>query len=344
MTDPGAGPGKAANPEANLGANLPADFSGSVGALSAAVLGAALDVAGLALVITDAALDLPGPVIRYANVHFQAVTGYPAAELLGRSPRLLQGPDSDRAELHRLRRELEANRRFIGATVNYRKDGTPYLNEWVVLPILGPDGAVTHWLSIQRDATRDGTPHPRAGELQARTLALLETVRAIAARTLTVPEDGRVFDDRLAALGRAQRLVGRAEGADLRAVLHGELEPRHPAPGQLELDGPPVTLPQGVAEPLALVLHELAASAARHGSLAAPAGRLSVTWRLEEGEERRLRIDWRERGVLPGPAGPRHGDGWPMIEAVLAFALGGETRLHLEPDGLLCSIALPLGG
>ena len=317
----------------------PPDISGSVGALSAALLGAALDLAGLAVVMTDAPLDPPGPIIRYANAHFEAITGYAAAELLGRSPRLLQGPGTDPAELRRLRRGLEEEKHFIGATTNYRKDGSPYLNEWVVTPILAPDGRVTHWLSIQRDATTQGEPHPGAEALQRRTGALLESVRAIAARSLAGEED-RAFGDRLAALGRAQALAD-GPGADLAALLRGEIDSLRPASGQVTIEGPPVPLPRGVAEPLALALHELAANAARHGALATPEGRLLVTWQLDgAGGERRLHIAWREHGAN----GPRQDHGWRVIEEALAFALGGETRLETAPDGLACTIALPLAG
>ncbi|TPG56934.1 PAS domain-containing protein [Roseomonas nepalensis] len=312
--------------EAPPAAQSPApDLAGSVGALSAALVGAALDVAGLAAVMTDAALDPPGPVIRYANARFEAITGYAAGELIGRSPRLLQGPRTDRAELDRLRASLSAGRHFTGATINYRKDGTPYRNEWIVGPVLGPDGAVTHWLSIQRDATADPRPHPRAGLLRDRTAAMLETIRAIATRTLVAPEDGRAFDGRLAALGRAQG----AGGSALDTLLRGELDARSI---EARLEGPPVPLRPGIAEPLALALHELATAVP-------PGGRLRVAWDLEKGPEHRLLLDWRQEGA---PASPL--PGWPVIEEVMRFALGGETRLHREPDGLSCAIALPLGG
>ncbi|MBP0444657.1 PAS domain-containing protein [Roseomonas sp. SSH11] len=311
------------------------DLPGSVGALSAALLGSALDVAGLAVIITDAALDPPGPSIRYANAHFEAITGYPAAELLGQTPRILQGPGTDQAELDRLRRDLRERRHFIGATLNYRRNGEAYRNQWVVLPILGLDGAVTHWLSIQRDVTREGQPHTGAEALRQRTEALLGSIRAIAARTLTAPEEERAFGGRLAALGRAQRLAG----ADLSALVRGEVEPlRHPG-AAARTGGPPVSLPPGIAEPLALALHELAAHSARQGALASPEGDLSITWALEgEGPERHLRLRWAERGGTPP------GGAWPMIEEALVFALGGHARLGTEDGGLTCAIRLPLGG
>lgn len=303
------------------------NLSGSVGALSAALVGAALDMAGLAVIITDAPLAPPGPAIRYANAHFEAVTGYAAAELLGRTPRLLQGPETDRAVLSRLRQSLEESRHFIGATTNYRKDGTRYLNEWVVLPILGLGGAVTHWLSIQRDATREGRPHAGAEALRARTAALLDSVRTIATHSLTAPGDEQAFNGRLEALGRAQALAGQG-GADLATLLRGETAGLDPA----GMEGPDVALPPGLAEPLALALHELAAQA---GAASRPAIRWQV---LGTAPARRLHLVWHQ------PEGPRPGEAWPLIKAALAFALGAETRVQPEAEGFTCRIELPLPG
>ncbi len=312
------------------------DISGSVGALSATLLGAALDVAGLAVIITEARLDPPGPAICYANACFEAMSGYATAELIGRTPRILQGPDTERAELNRLRRELEARQRFIGRATNYRRNGEPFTNQWIITPIHGPDGALTHWLSIQRHGAEQALD---AKALQHRTAELLGTVRAIAARTLTTPGDGAAFGNRLAALGRAQ-----AMGATLEDILRDALDPLRPDGAQVTLLGPRLVLPPGMAEPLALALHELAANAARHGALAAPDGRLSVTWRAKgEGAARRLLLDWRERGVSPpAEAQARRGYGRQVIEEALGFALGGESRLRFEPDGMSCAIILPL--
>ncbi|MFH5923354.1 PAS domain-containing protein [Roseomonas xinghualingensis] len=313
------------------------DLSGSIGALSAAVLGAAMDMAGLGVMVTDAALDPPGPAIRYVNARCEAMTGYDAAELIGHTPRILQGPETDRAELDRLLRELKERQHFIGATTNYRHNGEPFLMQWIILPIRGADGAVTHWLSIQRDSTGHGVP---AEALQLRTAELLGTVRAIGARTLMGTESA-AFGDRLAALGRTQGLP--IEDARLEAMLRDALHP-FAVNGQVTLEGPEVALPRGVAEPLALALHELASNAARHGALATQTGRLFVSWRIQgAGVSRRLLIDWRESGVhLPEEAGRHKGYGRAVIEEALAFALGGETQLGFEADGLACRIALPL--
>lgn len=70
--------------------------------------------------ITTADLDAPGPVIVYVNAALCRMTGYGPEDLLGQSPRILQGPRSDRAVLDDLRLRLDAGEPFEGQTWNYR--------------------------------------------------------------------------------------------------------------------------------------------------------------------------------------------------------------------------------
>ncbi len=118
------------------------------------VLRHALDQAYNSVVITTADLDEPGPRILYVNQAFADMTGYAPGEVLGRTPRILQGPRTDRALLDRLRACLEAGERFDGSAVNYRKDGTPYLVEWNIAPVRDAAGEVECFVSVQRDITR----------------------------------------------------------------------------------------------------------------------------------------------------------------------------------------------
>lgn len=103
--------------------------------------------------ITSAELDEPGPRIEYANPAFTRMTGYEAAEVLGRSPRLLRGSGTDRAVLNQLRASLEAGEPAHCEAVNYRKDGSTYVVEWLITPVRETDGRITHWVSAQRDIT-----------------------------------------------------------------------------------------------------------------------------------------------------------------------------------------------
>jgi PAS domain S-box-containing protein len=107
-----------------------------------------------AVLITEGApLDPPGPRIEYVNPGFTAMTGYEPEEGQGESPRLLQGANMEPAVLRRLRARLDAEEQFEGETINYRKDGTPYVSQWTITPVRDDDGTVTHWASIQRDVT-----------------------------------------------------------------------------------------------------------------------------------------------------------------------------------------------
>ena len=73
------------------------------------VLFAAVEASGEAILITSAELNEPGPRIEYANPAFMRMTGYAAPEILGRTPRLLQGPETERAVLDRMRETLLAS-------------------------------------------------------------------------------------------------------------------------------------------------------------------------------------------------------------------------------------------
>ena len=106
-----------------------------------------------AVLITDGELTHGGPFIVYCNPAFCRMTGYERSELLGRSPRLLQGPDTDRTVIESLRRGLAEQVFWEGSTVNYRKDGRPYVVNWSISPIFGDDGRVTHFVSVQQDIT-----------------------------------------------------------------------------------------------------------------------------------------------------------------------------------------------
>jgi PAS domain S-box-containing protein len=146
------------------GLQLGEEISGAIGVLfditqrahnehQHTLLEAAILASTDSVIITDADLELPGPRIVYVNPAFMQMSGYAKHELLGQTPRLLQGSETNRELMTRLRSTLEAGRSFADETVNYRKDGTPYFVEWRISPILDASGKITHFVSIQRDIT-----------------------------------------------------------------------------------------------------------------------------------------------------------------------------------------------
>ncbi|PSQ87712.1 MAG: hypothetical protein BRD42_01100 [Bacteroidetes bacterium QS_3_64_15] len=118
------------------------------------LLSEAVEQAKESVLITEAEpLDEPGPRIEYVNEAFEEMTGYSEKEVLGETPRILQGPKTEREVLDSLRAALEAGEETEEETVNYRKDGTPYLVQWNIFPVRGEEGEIEHWVSVQRDVT-----------------------------------------------------------------------------------------------------------------------------------------------------------------------------------------------
>ena len=117
------------------------------------LLSAAVEQAAEAIVVTDAELDEPGPHILYANKAHERIFGYSTDEILGRSPRIYQGPETDRAVLDQIRAALEAGEAVESESVNYRKDGTPFVLQWEIAPVRDGSGRVVNWVGTQRDVT-----------------------------------------------------------------------------------------------------------------------------------------------------------------------------------------------
>jgi PAS domain S-box-containing protein len=114
----------------------------------------ALEATSDPVLITEAEPhEEPGPRIIYANQAFTDVTGYAAAEALGRSPRFLFGPDTAREARVKIGTALRAWRPIRQEITNYRKDGTPHLVELSIAPVADSSGWYTHWISVHRDIT-----------------------------------------------------------------------------------------------------------------------------------------------------------------------------------------------
>jgi len=99
------------------------------------------------ILITDASKE--GKII-YANKAFKKLTGHDPVEVLGKTPRILQGAGTDPKVTDRLRNALKTGGKFEGKAINYKKDGTPFIMFWRVLPIkVGRN--IEAWIAIQRE-------------------------------------------------------------------------------------------------------------------------------------------------------------------------------------------------
>jgi PAS domain S-box-containing protein len=125
------------------------------------------------IVITEAEpIEWPGPKIIYVNPAFTNTTGYTPEEVIGKTPRILQGPKSDRATLNRVRQALKNWESIDVELINYRKGGSEFWVEMTIVPITDVTGWCTHWMAIQRDVTERKT-------LEAELLKALEREREL---------------------------------------------------------------------------------------------------------------------------------------------------------------------
>jgi two-component sensor histidine kinase len=186
------------------------------------------------------------------------------------------------------------------------------------------------------------------GELHHRIKNTLTTVSAIATqsfRTSTSIEHGqRAMEGRLVALGRAHDLLMQISwsNASLVQTLGGAIEP-YDSQGarRFHFNGPDVRITSGAVIALAMTLNELCTNTTKFGALSIPAGRVDISWTIND-EKQRLRLTWTERGGPPVQHPTRRSFGTRMIES-LGQQLNGHVQLNYEPSGFAYLLDVPLG-
>jgi PAS domain S-box-containing protein len=140
------------------------------------LLSSAVEEANDAIVIGEAGpVESPGPRVVYVNKAFTRGTGYRPEEIVGRTPRILQGPKTDRATLDAIRSRLEQWEPVRAELVNYHKDGSEFWVELNIRPAPDATGQYTHWISIQRDVTERKLAEDRLRESERTLRAIFDT-------------------------------------------------------------------------------------------------------------------------------------------------------------------------
>lgn len=241
--------------------------------------------------------------------------------------------------------------------------------DWVeqFFPVRDPETAEVIGVGLVCEEVTERKRAERARELLLRELdhrvknlfAVISGLVTFTARDAGTPQEMRArLLGRIGALARGHDLVRPAltggavdqAGPMLVQLLDALLEPFRSAHGQPErlcLAGPPVLLGQTGGPPLALILHELATNAARHGALSHCGGQISVEWSVlppeddAEGAGPCLLLRWRESG---GPAAGEPsgaGFGHRLIQQSCA-QLGGTAQFDWEPEGVIVELRLPV--
>jgi two-component system, chemotaxis family, CheB/CheR fusion protein len=254
-------------------------------------------------------------------------------------------------------RDLSSTEREV-----HGKDGSWYLTRLKPYRTVEDkiDGVVVTFVDIgerrrAEDALRESESRMRVlvGELQHRTRNLIGVVMAMADRTgapgQTLEEFKASLADRLMALARVQGLFSRAapgEGVTFDSLLDSEMSAHSENGGAVTLEGPlGIVLNSVSVQALAMALHELTTNALKYGALGRKDARLKIAWRVQlENGSPWIFVDWKESGVeITEPIGPRGvGNGRRLIEEALPYQFGARTTFAIEPDGVHCTIALPL--
>lgn len=130
-----------------------------------------------AVLVTDADLDAPGPTIRFVNRAFTGITGYAAEEVLGRSPRMLHGLETDQMVLRSIGVALREGKTSRAKVVNYNRDGKPFWSELKIVPLFGQNGRVRQFVAFQSDCTDDQQRYQ-----QMRDMAQRDALTGVASR------------------------------------------------------------------------------------------------------------------------------------------------------------------
>jgi PAS domain S-box-containing protein len=230
-----------------------------------------------------------------------------------------------------------------------RPDGTRVA--FMAYPTLLHDsaGAVTGAVNMLVDITEQKASEQQlrvlASEVDHRAKNMLAVIQAVVHLTQaeTVADFKSAIDGRISALSRAHTLLssGRWQGADLRKIVQEELIPYSGEENlRVAIDGPSLSVSPQLAQSLAMVVHELATNAAKHGAIHQPGGRIDLRWWGTPGD--RLLFRWTERQCAPAQEPSRKGFGLSIIEGAVRQQLGGTLEIEWRTDGFRCEIEVPL--
>jgi len=231
----------------------------------ARLLAAALRDTSESVLITDASLDLPGPSIVFVNAAFTRMTGYEVHEALGKSPRFLQGPLTDRTVMERLKSDLRAGRPFEGETRNYRKGGIVFWMQWRISAVLDDAGRTTNYVAVQRDVTeeRQREQELRTARENAEAAALVKAeFLAVMSHEIRTPMNGvlgmaSILADTALTLEQRDCLQTiRGSGEALLAIIDDILDFSKIEAGKCELEEIAFDLQELSGEVLDLVVHQ----------------------------------------------------------------------------------------
>lgn len=252
----------------------------------------------------------------------------------------------DRPLTKAMRGELTDNEEFL-----YR---LPSGVEMILLssarPIKDLGGRIIGAVQISTDITERKRAETQrrllAKELDHRVKNNLAIVQAVVQQTLrnadNLTDAQSDIAARLSALANAHDVLTR--NAWLEGDLEGTIEAAvlaQAAPGRVTMAGPAVALPPSQVMTISLAMHELTTNAVKYGALSNGTGKVSIEWQILDTPKRQLALHWTERGGPPVTQPSKRGFGSRLLERMTASE-GGDAMRVFEPEGLRCTLTLPL--
>ncbi|MDA9865490.1 PAS domain-containing protein [bacterium] len=310
----------------------------------------AVQHARIPLCISDP--NLPDNPIVFANSAFLDLTGFSEEEVVGRNCRFLQGKDTTEESLAALRTAIQRRAVETVEVLNYRKDGSSFINSLQIGPILDEQGNLMFYFGSQLDVTDKRDAERKARELANNELVhrlrnivnVMDIVTRLTAREETDPVAlGALISQRLKALSDAHmQTINRPDDENLSMMALSNSTMLAYAPKgaqQIDLDGPKITLPRHLLSCMALALHELATNSVKHGSLGAEAGKVRLSWDVQKNADL-LTLTWTESGG-PAVTQPERSSGSKIVGDLIA-AVGGSISLDWVKTGLVVTAKFPL--
>jgi PAS domain S-box-containing protein len=296
--------------------------------------------------------------INYTNPWFSRMTGYPSQELLGQTPRLLQSGLTPRATYDELWHTLAQGKTWSGELHNRRKDGSTYIEQATIAPVLDGHGLATHYVALKEDISqRKQADLALKASLQEKVallnevhhrvknnLQIISSLLRLEGTRTTEPDTRDTLRDMqsrilaMALLHESLYRAGTFTSVNLGTYLQQLTSQAFRAQGlvgqgiRLVLELKPAHVSLDVATPCGLLVNELLSNSLKH---AFPQGRLGNVWVQSQpgAQSGTWRLCVRDDGVgLPGDFEARRKQTLGLqLVSDLAVQLGGELRIGDGP-------------
>jgi PAS domain S-box-containing protein len=333
----------------------------------------AIGEAPIGFTITDP--DRDGNPFVFVNDHFETLTGYDEAEIVGRSCRFLRGEDTDPQAGATIREAVEAERPATVNIRNYRKNGRPFWNRVTIAPVHDNAGDLTNYVGFQVDVTErkiKGTP-PRSVEPRSQPQHAEQDERdrgpprtplgGVRRRTVTriargdrgrgggsrgIADTVRNSEEAIPEIGSGQDVIDL--GDRLETLVSG-FENRFPAV-RFDLALPTETTIEVAVPEVVTAVEEAIENAVEHNDDSSPAVAIRVEkradgWIAIEIEDNGPGIPAHEVDVLDGGETPlHHADrlGFWLIHWIVSKAGGDFSVADADPTGSVLTISVPASG